>query len=164
MIQKSRSKIYEIMITKFIEINNDQYEKDFERKDKKSYSQTFEKNKKFNRQQIFYSREMELDATHKPKKYRKLKRDKSKVTCYSCGNKGHYKNECKKQINGIRIDKLKQLNVIDKGPTVCRHCKRTGSHRSGCVAEQPKYSDVLKTLTLAEKQFTLRTNEHKAMH
>ena len=84
------------MITKFIEIDNDQYEKDFEKKSKKSYSQAFEKSKKFNRQQISYSRKMEFDATQKSKKYRKLKRNKFKVTCYGCENKGHYKNECKK--------------------------------------------------------------------
>ena len=91
------------MITKFIEINNDQYERDFEKKGKKSYSQAFEKNKKFNRQQIFYSKKMKFDATQKSKKYRKPKRNRFKVTCYDCGNKGYYKNECKKQINEIGI-------------------------------------------------------------
>ena len=56
------------MITKFIEINNDQYEKNFEKKGKESYFQTFEKNKKFNRQQIFYSKEIKFDAIQKSKK------------------------------------------------------------------------------------------------
>ena len=111
------------MIIKFIEINNDQYEKNFEKKDKKSYFQTFEKNKKFNRQQIFYSKKMKFDAIQKSKKYRKFKRNKFKITCYGCENRDHYKNECKKQINGIRIDKLKQFNVINKRFTVCKHCK-----------------------------------------
>ena len=149
------------MIIKFIEINNDQYEKNFKRKNKESYSQTFEKNKKFNRQQLFYSREMKFDAIYKLKKYRKLKRNKSKITCYGCENKDHYKNKCKKQINEIRIDKLKQLNVINKKFTVCKHCKRIESHRSECVAEQ---SNMMRTLTFAEKQFMLKTNEHKTMH
>ena len=111
------------MIIKFIEINNDQYEKNFEKKDKKSYFQTFEKNKKFNRQQIFYSKKMKFDAIQKSKKYCKLKRNKSKITCYDCENKDHYKNECRKQINEIRIDKFKQFNVINKKFTVCKHCK-----------------------------------------
>ena len=152
------------MITRSIEINNDQYKKNFEKKSKESYSQTFEKSKKFNRQQIIYSREMEFDATQKSKKYRKLKRNKSKVTCYGCGNKGHYKNECKKQINEIRIDKLKQLNVINREPTVCKHCKRTETHRSKCIAERSNYLNVMKTLTFTKKQSMLRTNEHEAMH
>ena len=152
------------MITRSIEIDNDQYERDLEKKDKKSYSQTFGKNKKFNRQQLSYPREMKFDAIHKSKKYRKSKRDKSKVTCYGCENKGHYRNECKKQINGIRTDKPKQLNVIDKRSTVCGHCKRTGSHRSEYVAEQLNNADMLKTLTFTEKQSVLGTNEHKAMH
>ena len=152
------------MITKSIEIDNDQYERNLERKDKKSYSQAFEKNKKFNRQQLFYSKEMKLDAIHKSKKHRKPKRNKSKITCYGCENKDHYKNECKKQINGTRIEKFKQLNVINKEPTVCRHCKRTESHRSKCVAKQSNDTDILKTLTFTEKQSMLRTNEHRAMH
>ena len=107
---------------------------------------------------------MKFDAIQKSKKYRKPKRNKSKITCYGCGNKGHYKNECRKQINGIRIDKPKQLNVIDKGPTVCKHCKRIGTHRSKCVAERSDYLDVMKTLTFTKKQFMLGTNEHEAMH
>ena len=152
------------MIIRSIEINNDQYERDFEKRGKKSYSQTFEKSKKFNRQQIFYSKKMKFDAIQKSKKYRKLKRDKSKITCYGCGNKDHYKSECKKQINGTRIDKLKQLNVINKGSTVCKHCKRTGTHRFKCVAERPNYLNVMKTLTFTKKQSILRTNEHETMH
>ena len=152
------------MIIKFIEINNDQYEKNFERKDKELYSQTFEKNRKFNRQQLFYSKEMKFDAIYKSKKYRKFKRNKSKITCYSCENKDHYKNECKKQINEIRIEKPKQLNVIDKKLTVCKHCKQTETHRPRCVAERSNYSNVMKTLTFTEKQSMLGTNEYEAMH
>ena len=152
------------MIIKSIEINNDQYERNFEKKSKESYSQTFEKSKKFNRQQIFYSREMKFNAIQKSKKYRKLKRNKFKITCYDCENKDHYKNECKKQINGTRIGKPKQLNVIGKGPTVCKHCKRTGTHRSRCVAKRSNYLNVMKTLTFTKKQFMLGTNEHEAMH
>ena len=164
LVQGGRSQTYETMITRSIEIDNDQYERDFEKKGKGSYSQTFEKSKKFNRQQIFYPKKMEFDATQKSKKYRKFKRNKSKVTCYGCGNKGHYKNECKKQINGIRIEKPKQLNVINRKSTVCKHCKRTETHRFRCVAERPNYLNVMKTLTFTEKQFMLRTNEHEAMH
>ena len=107
---------------------------------------------------------MKFDAIHKSKKYRKFKRNKFKITCYDCENKNHYKNECKKQINEIRTDKLKQFNVINKKFTICRHCKQTGSHRSECVARQPNDADMLKTLTFTEKQFMLRTNEHKTMH
>ena len=107
---------------------------------------------------------MKFDAIHKSKKYRKLKQNKSKITCYDCENKDHYKNECKKQINGIRTDKPKQLNVINKGTTVCRHCKRAGSHRSGCVTEQSDDADMLKMLTFTERQSMLGTNEHRAMH
>ena len=164
LIQRDRSQIYETMITRSIEINNDQYEKDFEKKGKGSYSQTFGKSKKFNRQQIFYSKKMKFDATQKSKKYRKLKRDKSKITCYGCENKDHYKNECKKQINGTRIGKPKQLNVIGKGSTVCKHCKRARTHRSKCVAERPDYLNKMKTLTFTKKQSILGTNEHEAMH
>ena len=152
------------MIIKSIEIDNDQYERDFEKKSKESYFQAFEKSKKFNRQQIFYSREMKFDAIQKSKKYRKLKRNKSKITCYGCENKDHYKNECKKQINGIRIEKLKQLNVIGRGPTVCKHCKRAETHRFRCVAERSNYLNIIKMLTFTEKQFMLGTNEHEAMH
>ena len=164
LIQGGRSQTYETMIIRFIEINNDQYERDFEKKSKESYFQTFEKNKKFNRQQIFYSKKMKFDAIQKSKKYRKIKRNKFKITCYDCENKDHYKNECKKQINEIKIEKLKQLNVIDKRPTVCKHCKRAEAHRSECVAERLNYLNVMKTLTFTKKQSMLKTNEHEAMH
>ena len=107
---------------------------------------------------------MKFDAIHKSKKYRKFKRNKFKITCYDCENKDHYKNECKKQINEIRIDKPKQFNVINKKFTVCRHCKRIESHRSECVTKQSNDADILKTLTFIEKQSMLRTNEHKTMH
>ena len=152
------------MIIKFIEIDNDQYERDFEKKSRGSYSQTFEKSKKFNRQQIFYSKKMKFDAIQKSKKYRKLKRNKFKITCYDCENKDHYKNECKKQINGIRIEKFKQFNVINKELTMCKHCKRAETHRFKCVAERSDYLNVMKILTFTKKQFMLGTNEHEAMH
>ena len=58
--KKSKSLI--IIITKFIEINNDQYEKELKKKDKNRIIPN--RNNKFHKQKVIYSVQIKFDVTH----------------------------------------------------------------------------------------------------
>ena len=159
-----RSENYRLMITKFIEINNSQYEREFEKK-RRSRS-VYEHSKKDKRYETTYSRKMKIDVTHRSKKFQeKRKKDKSQITCYQCEKKSHYKNECKQQFNGTdKVEKLRQLNVIDRKSNKCSYCKiYQKKHRCECITENKNYEVKLQKMTTRQKQQIQRTDEHRSM-
>ena len=158
-----RPENYRFMITRFIEIDNSQYERKFEKKGRSGSVHVY--NGKGKKYKTTYPREMEIDATHRPKKFqRKRKKNKSQITCYQCEKKGHYKNECK-QLNGTsKAGKPRQLNVIGRGSNECNYCKiYQGKHRCGCITEDKNYEAKLQKMTTRQKQQIQGTDEHRSM-
>ena len=62
LILSEKSKSLTMMITKFIEIDNDQYEKELKKKDENRIVSN--RNNKFHKQKAIYSVQMEFDTTH----------------------------------------------------------------------------------------------------
>ena len=62
LILNKKSKSLTMMITKFIEINNDQYEKELKKKDENKIISN--RNNKFHKQKIIYSIQMKFDIIH----------------------------------------------------------------------------------------------------
>ena len=118
LVLGGRPKTLTTMITRSIEIDNDQYERELEKKGGNRIIPN--RNNKFHKQKATYPVQMELDATHqgskkqdwKKNKHQKNKKDKSKVICYECGLAGHYKRDCrKKQLAGTQT---RQLNATSR--------------------------------------------------
>ena len=62
-----RPKNYRLIITKFIEINNSQYERKFEKKERSGSIYAYsEKNKRY---KTIYLRKIKIDITHRSKKF-----------------------------------------------------------------------------------------------
>ena len=124
LVLSGRPRSLTMMITRSIEIDNDQYERELEKKG--GNRMVPNRNNKFHKQKATYPVQMELDTTHqglKKQGWRKKrdehqknnKKDKSKVICYGCGLAGHYKRDCKKkQLAGTQ---KKQLNATSRGTT-----------------------------------------------
>lgn len=115
LVLGGRPKTLTTMISRSIEIDNDQYERELEKKGGNRIIPN--RNNKFHKQKATYPVQMELDATHHGSKKRDWKKnkhqrkDKSKVICFGCGLAGHYKRDCKrKQLAGTQ----KQLNATSR--------------------------------------------------
>ena len=121
LILNEKLKTLGIMITKFIEINNDQYKRKLKKKERNRIIPN--RNNKFYKQKVIYSVQIKLDITHqiskkqrwkkKQNEHQKNKKDKFKIICYECELAEHYKRDCrKKQLSKIQT---KQLNAISRG-------------------------------------------------
>ena len=62
LVLSKKSKLLIIMITKSIEINNDQYEKELKKKNENKIIPN--RNNKFHKQKIIYSVQMKFDITY----------------------------------------------------------------------------------------------------
>ena len=124
LILSEKSKSLIIMITKFIEIDNDQYEKKLKKKNENRIISN--RNNKFHKQKIIYSVQMKLDTTHQRLKkqgwkkkrdehQKNNKKDKFKIICYECELAEHYKRNCKKK--QLTETQKKQFNVISRETT-----------------------------------------------
>ena len=69
LILSEKSKLLIIMITKFIEIDNDQYERKLKKKDKNKIIPN--RNNKFHKQKVIYSIQMKFDIIHQISKKQK---------------------------------------------------------------------------------------------
>ncbi|PNP61356.1 hypothetical protein FNYG_13915 [Fusarium nygamai] len=114
-----------------VEIDNQQYERRKEKQAEKqggSYNPRWNTNKQQNANQ---GRKRQVDTQHGtepgPMTIGTTKKDKSKITCWNCGKKGHYDQECKnpvktnqkyrpvpegkKQVNSVKRDEEPQMAV-----------------------------------------------------